>query len=145
MITVDWLNFTPFSSFFGGLLIGSASVLLMLTNGRIAGVSGLLSKVLINETTNKLWVLLFFVGLVIGPVFYSTWIGPIQSNQIAGTPWLILAGLFVGFGTFVGNGCTSGHGICGLSRFSKRSLIAVLTFVLSGAFTVYSLKLFGAE
>jgi len=142
MIEIDWINFTPFSSFFGGLLIGLAAILLMLTNGRIAGVSGLLGKLLISKDKNQLyWIIVFFVGLMIGPIIYAAIFGAIKSNMIAASPWLALAGLLVGFGTFLGNGCTSGHGICGLSRVSVRSLFATCTFVFSGIFTVYIIKM----
>ena len=145
MIFIDWTNFTPFASLFGGVLIGLSAVLLMLINGRIAGVSGLVSRILVYKDINKnLWVFVFFVGLLIGPIFYSFLTGPIKSNSVVDAPWLILAGLLVGFGTFVGNGCTSGHGICGLSRFSIRSLVAVTTFVFSGVLTVYILRLLGS-
>ena len=145
MIVIDWSSFTPFPSLVGGFLIGLSAVLLMLTNGRIAGVSGLISRILVYKNINKnLWVFVFFVGLLIGPIFYSLLAGPIKSNSVVDAPWLILAGLLVGFGTFVGNGCTSGHGICGLSRFSIRSLVAVTTFVFSGVLTVYILGLLGS-
>ena len=145
MIVIDWSSFTPFASLFGGVLIGLSAVLLMLINGRIAGVSGLVSRILVYKNINKnLWVFVFFVGLLIGPIFYSLLAGPIKSNSVVDAPWLILAGLLVGFGTFIGNGCTSGHGICGLSRFSIRSLVAVKTFVFSGGLTVYILGLLGS-
>ena len=145
MIVIDWSSFTPFASLLGGVLIGLSAVLLMLINGRIAGVSGLVSRILVYKNINKnLWVFVFFVGLLIGPIFYSFLTGPIKSNSVADVPWLILAGLLVGFGTFIGNGCTSGHGICGLSRFSIRSLFAVTTFVFSGVLTVYILGLLGS-
>ena len=145
MIVIDWSSFTPFASLFGGVLIGLSAVLLMLINGRIAGVSGLVSKILVYKNINtNLWVLVFFVGLLIGPIFYSFLIGPVKSNSVVDAPWLILAGLLVGFGTFIGNGCTSGHGICGLSRFSIRSLVAVTTFVFSGMLTVYILGILGS-
>ena len=145
MIVIDWSSFTPFASLFGGVLIGLSAVLLMLINGRIAGVSGLVSRILVYKNINKnLWVFVFFVGLLIGPIFYSLLVGPIKSNSVVDAPWLILAGLLVGFGTFIGNGCTSGHGICRLSRFSIRSLVAVTTFVFSGALTVYILGLLGS-
>ena len=145
MIVIDWSSFTPFPSLVGGFLIGLSAVLLMLTNGRIAGVSGLISRILVYKNINKnLWVFTFFIGLLIGPIFYSFLTGPIKSNSVVDAPWLILAGLLVGFGTFIGNGCTSGHGICGLSRFSVRSLVAVTTFVFSGVLTVYILGLLGS-
>jgi len=145
MIVIDWSNFTPFASLLGGVLIGFSAVLLMLINGRIAGVSGLLSKILVYKNISKnLWVFIFFIGLLLGPIFYSFLTGPIKSNSVVDIPWLILAGLLVGFGTFIGNGCTSGHGICGLSRFSIRSLAAVTTFVFSGMLTVYIIRFMGS-
>ena len=145
MIVIDWSNFTPFTSLLGGVLIGFSAVLLMLINGRIAGVSGLLSKILVYKNISKnLWVFIFFIGLLLGPIFYSFLTGPIKSNSVVDIPWLILAGLLVGFGTFIGNGCTSGHGICGLSRFSIRSLAAVTTFVFSGMLTVYIIRFMGS-
>tara|TARA_B100000965_G_scaffold224108_1_gene187577 strand:- start:51 stop:521 length:471 start_codon:yes stop_codon:yes gene_type:complete len=145
MIVIDWSNFTPFASLLGGVLIGFSAVLLMLINGRIAGVSGLLSKILVYKNISKnLWVFIFFTGLLLGPIFYSFLTGPIKSNSVVDIPWLILAGLLVGFGTFIGNGCTSGHGICGLSRFSIRSLAAVTTFVFSGMLTVYIIRFMGS-
>ena len=145
MIVIDWSNFTPFASLLGGVLIGFSAVLLMLINGRIAGVSGLLSKILVYKNISKnLWVFIFFTGLLLGPIFYSFLAGPIKSNSVVDIPWLILAGLLVGFGTFIGNGCTSGHGICGLSRFSIRSLAAVTTFVFSGMLTVYIIRFMGS-
>ena len=145
MIVIDWSNFTPFASLLGGVLIGFSAVLLMLINGRIAGVSGLLSKILVYKNISKnLWVFIFFAGLLLGPIFYSFLTGPIKSNSVVDIPWLILAGLLVGFGTFIGNGCTSGHGICGLSRFSIRSLAAVTTFVFSGMLTVYIIRFIGS-
>ena len=138
MIVIDWPNFTPFASLFGGFFIGLSAVLLMLTNGRIAGVSGLISKGLAYKNIDKnLWVFIFFIGLILGPSFHAIWFGPVYSNFVVGIPWLIVAGILVGFGTYIGNGCTSGHGICGLSRFSIRSLVAVSTFVFSGILTVY--------
>ena len=145
MIVIDWSNFTPFASLLGGVLIGFSAVLLMLINGRIAGVSGLLSKILVYKNISKnLWVFIFFTGFLLGPIFYSFLTGPIKSNSVVDIPWLILAGLLVGFGTFIGNGCTSGHGICGLSRFSIRSLAAVTTFVFSGMLTVYIIRFMGS-
>jgi len=134
--------FTPLASLAGGALIGLAAALLMLFQGRIAGISGIVSRLLSpaadGETAGRL---AFVAGLVLAPlVVYaagSAWPAP----QIAATiPVLVVAGLLVGFGSVWGNGCTSGHGICGLSRLSLRSLIAVATFMASAIATVFVIR-----
>ncbi|MBR3190253.1 YeeE/YedE family protein [Bosea sp. (in: a-proteobacteria)] len=134
--------FTPIASLAGGALIGLAAVLLMLFQGRIAGISGIVSRLLPPEVDGETAGRLAFVaGLVLAPlVAYaagSAWPFP----QIAATiPVLVVAGLLVGFGSVWGNGCTSGHGICGLSRLSLRSLIAVATFMASAIATVFVVR-----
>ena len=131
-------NFTPYLSLIGGVLIGMSSIILMLTNGRIAGISGLLGKLFSNESSDHFsWVLWFILGLAIGPLFVSFFFGTIQSDMVASNVGLIVSGILVGFGTTIGNGCTSGHGVCGLSRFSKRSLFATCIFVFFGVVTVF--------
>ena len=131
-------NFTPYLSLIGGVLIGISSIILMLVNGRIAGISGLLGKLFLNESSAYFsWVLWFIFGLAIGPLFFTFFFGTIQSDMVASNVGLIVSGVLVGFGTTVGNGCTSGHGVCGLSRFSKRSLFATCTFVFFGGVTVF--------
>ena len=131
-------NFTPYLSLIGGVLIGMSSIILMLANGRIAGISGLLGKLFSNESSDHFsWVLWFILGLAIGPLFVLFFFGTIQSDMVASNIGLIVSGILVGFGTTIGNGCTSGHGVCGLSRFSKRSLFATCTFVLFGGVTVF--------
>ena len=131
-------NFTPYLSLIGGVLIGMSSIILMLANGRIAGISGLLRKLFSNESSDHFsWVLWFIFGLAIGPLFFTFFFGAIQSDMVASNVGLIVSGVLVGFGTTVGNGCTSGHGVCGLSRFSKRSLFATCTFVFFGGVTVF--------
>lgn len=135
---VQWENFTPYLSLIGGVLIGISSIILMLVNGRIAGISGLLGKLFFNESSAYFsWVLWFVFGLAIGPLFFTFFFGTIQSDMVASNVGLIVSGVLVGFGTTVGNGCTSGHGVCGLSRFSKRSLFATCTFVFFGGVTVF--------
>ncbi|MCP4560033.1 MAG: YeeE/YedE family protein [Bosea sp.] len=135
-------SFTPVASLVGGALIGLAAVLLMLFQGRIAGISGILSRLLPPEPDGETGGrLAFAAGLVLAPlVVYaagSGWPAP----QIAATiPVLVVAGLLVGFGSVWGNGCTSGHGICGLSRLSLRSLIAVATFMASAIATVFVVR-----
>ena len=135
---IQWENFTPYLSLIGGVLIGISSIILMLVNGRIAGISGLLGKLFLNESSAYFsWVLWFIFGLAIGPLFFTFFFGTIQSDMVASNVGLIVSGVLVGFGTTVGNGCTSGHGVCGLSRFSKRSLFATCIFVFFGGVTVF--------
>ncbi|MFC7292673.1 YeeE/YedE family protein [Hirschia litorea] len=130
-------NFTPISASIGGILIGLAAVLLMATNGRIAGISGILSGTLTANKGDKLWRILFVMGLISAPLlfsFASQTKPPFELN--ASIPLLIAGGLFVGFGTRLGSGCTSGHGVCGLSRLSIRSAVSVIIFMLAGILTV---------
>ncbi len=135
---IQWENFTPYLSLIGGVLIGISSITLMLVNGRIAGISGLLGKIFLNDSSAYFsWVLWFILGLAIGPLFVTFFFGTIQSYMVASNVGLIVSGVLVGFGTTIGNGCTSGHGVCGLSRFSKRSLFATCTFVFFGGVTVF--------
>lgn len=135
-------TFTPLASLAGGALIGLAAVLLMLFQGRIAGISGILSRLLPPEPDGEAAGRLAFVaGLVLAPlvVYAATSAWPMP--QIAATaPVLVAAGLLVGFGSVWGNGCTSGHGICGLSRLSLRSLVAVATFMASAIATVFVVR-----
>jgi len=130
------VNFTPFSAFVGGSIIGLAVVLFFIGNGRLAGVSGIASNFLISKK-NRIDNLLFLVGLVIGPIIFSIFI----NNKIPflvtdSFPLIIFGGLLVGIGTRVSGGCTSGHGICGIGRFSFRSIVATITFILTGIATV---------
>ena len=135
---IDWINFTPYISLIGGILIGLAAVILMLVNGKIMGISGMTSSLLIRkEIKRSNWIIIFLFGTLVGPVTYTLFFRSFQSEMVTTTPYLLLAGIFVGIGTYLGNGCTSGHGICGLSRFSIRSLCATITFVFAGIITVY--------
>ena len=137
-MTIDWINFTPYSSLIGGILIGLAAVILMFVNGRIMGISGMTSSLLIRkEIKRSNWIIIFLFGTLVGPVIYTLLFGSFKSEMVTTTPYLLLAGIFVGIGTYLGNGCTSGHGICGLSRFSIRSLCATITLVFAGIITVY--------
>ncbi|MFY9289525.1 MAG: YeeE/YedE family protein [Methylorubrum rhodinum] len=129
------LTYLP--SLLGGLLIGAAAALLILLNGRIAGVSGIVAG--LARAPDGRWAsdLAFVTGLGLGPVAFAGLTGAWPSMRIeAGLPVLALAGVLVGFGTRLGSGCTSGHGVCGLARFSPRSLAAVLTFLATGILTV---------
>ena len=140
MIDIDWANFTPFHSLFGGVLIGFSAILLMFLNGRILGISGILSGVISNQNIFKIdWKIIFIFGVLLGPIIYLNLFGEFQSHLVAQTPLLILSGFLVGLGTAIGNGCTSGHGICGLARLSSRSLVATFTFVIIGMITVFCL------
>lgn len=124
--------------FLGGMLIGLATVLLLALNGRIAGVSGILSgAVTARDRFERSWRLLFLLGLIIGPAFYRLFFGPLVMQIQTGLATLMAAGLLVGFGTRLGSGCTSGHGVCGIARLSPRSILATITFIISGMLTVY--------
>jgi uncharacterized membrane protein YedE/YeeE len=139
-MTIDWAHFTPYASLAGGVLIGIAAALLLLFNGRIAGISGILGGLLRPVEGDRLWRALFIVGLLVSPVAYSI-VRPLPPMQIdAGWGMLVAAGLLVGVGTRYAAGCTSGHGVCGLSRLSLRSLAATLTFMVAGFATVYVLR-----
>jgi len=138
---MEGVVFTPLPAVVGGALIGTAASLLLLASGRIAGISGILGAVLRPVCPDRAWRLLFLIGLPLGALVVSaiTGRGP-APRMAASTPVLVLAGLFVGFGTQLGSGCTSGHGVCGLGRRSKRSLVATLTFMLTGAITVFAVR-----
>ena len=129
------INFTPVSAFVGGSLIGFAAFLFFVFNGRIAGVSSIASDSII-KNENRFDNILFLSGLIIGPVIYSLSGKSIESVLTNSFPLLIVGGLLVGFGTKLGNGCTSGHGVCGISRFSIRSITATISFILTGVITV---------
>ena len=143
MITIDTINFTPFSAFSGGLLIGIAVILFFISTGRLAGVSGIVNNTLTN-TQNWLSNFLFLVGLVLGPSVYVLILNKdIAFSMTSSLPLIIIGGILVGFGTKIGSGCTSGHGICGISRFSTRSIVATITFMIIAMITVVLLKLLG--
>ena len=134
-IQIDWQAFTPIS-LVGGLMLGVATVVLLLGIGRIAGISGIFSS-LLKPKRVEMWQVLFILGLVVSPVLYSL-ARPLPEVAIStSVPLLIGAGLLVGFGTRLGSGCTSGHGICGNARLSPRSMAATATFMLFGMLTVY--------
>jgi len=125
----------------GGALIGVAAVLLLLFNGRIAGISGILDGVFSdNSFAERIWRGVFVGGIICGAAFYSLIFGAPSIQIQTNTPILIVAGLFVGFGTRLGSGCTSGHGVCGLARRSPRSLAATATFIVFGVLTVFLVR-----
>jgi uncharacterized membrane protein YedE/YeeE len=137
---IDWLHFTPVPALAGGLLIGLAAALLVLLNGRIAGVSGILGGLLARPRGDSAWRLAFVLGLLAAPWVFAL-VRPVPPSHIAAGPAaLIVAGLLVGLGTRYGAGCTSGHGVCGLSRLSPRSLVATCAFMLAGFATVFVLR-----
>ncbi|WP_288454940.1 YeeE/YedE family protein [uncultured Acinetobacter sp.] len=127
-------------AFIGGTLLGLAVVGYLLVNGRIAGISGLVAQLLDPKTLLKTPALWFLLGLLITPFFYNSMVHPQIEMMTTDPILLIIAGLLVGFGTRLGSGCTSGHGICGISRLSKRSFVATCTFMLAGFMTVYVMR-----
>lgn len=134
---IDWVHFTPLQSFVGGLLIGAAAWMLILFCGRVAGISGILGGVLSRASKDKGWRVAFLAGIVLSPLLWRL-VAPLPASNIAASwPMLVVAGLLVGVGTRYGSGCTSGHGVCGLSRLSVRSLVATLTFMSAAFVTVW--------
>ena len=130
------INFTPLSAFIGGVIIGLAIILFFVGNGRLAGVSGIVNNAIVSKQ-NRIDNFLFIFGLVLGPIFYAFF----TKNNIpflitSSLPIIIIAGFLVGIGTKVGRGCTSGHGICGISLLSLRSIIATITFMITAIITV---------
>lgn len=139
-MTIDWPHFTPWASLGGGVLIGASAALLVLLNGRIAGISGILGGLLRLARGDVNWRIAFVLGVVLAPLAFGLFT-PLPSVQIdAGTSTLIAAGLLVGIGTRYGSGCTSGHGVCGLSRLSPRSMVATAAFMVAGFVTVFVVR-----
>ncbi|MGG1945369.1 YeeE/YedE family protein [Trinickia sp. NRRL B-1857] len=139
-MNIDALHFTPASAVAGGLMIGAAAALYMLLNGRIAGISGMLGRLIDTATADRASPLAFLVGLGAAPWLWRM-LQPMPDIVVAASnPTLIAAGLLVGFGTRLGSGCTSGHGVCGISRSSKRSFAATATFMTFGFLAVFALK-----
>jgi uncharacterized protein len=130
-------NFTPIASLLGGALIGFSAVLLFALNGKIAGISGIVGRLLTGARDDRAWRIAFLAGLVLGPLAAASLNVAFTPRIDAGIPVLVIAGLLVGYGTQLGNGCTSGHGICGLARFSPRSLTATLAFMAVAIATVF--------
>ncbi len=139
-MTIDWINFTPWTALPGGVLIGAAAGLFVVLNGRIAGISGLLASLFERGAEGRGEKALFLLGILLAPLcwllmaelpaaeFQTNWLG------------LLAAGLLVGIGTRYGSGCTSGHGVCGISRLSPRSIVATLAFMAAGFATVFVLR-----
>jgi len=137
---IDWDHFTPWSALSGGALIGVASAMMILGVGRVAGISGIVGGLLPPRTNDLVWRAAFIAGLFCAPAVMSTWRAPIAPTFTASWGVLVLAGALVGFGSRLGSGCTSGHGVCGLSRLSLRSLAATATFMTVGFATVYVVR-----
>jgi len=134
-------NFTPYSALTGGALIGLAAVLFMALNGRIAGISGVLGGLVIPRAGDVLWRVAFVAGIALAPILYRAAGGALpQINFYGSTVSLIIAGLLVGVGSQLGSGCTSGHGVCGIARFSRRSILATAVFMTIAALTVFVVR-----
>jgi len=138
-MTIDWESFTPETALAGGVLIGLATAMFALLNGRIAGISGILSGML-RPSRAFAWQASFVLGLLAIPFFWGLVAAPPDIRIDAHWNVLVVAGLLVGIGTRYGAGCTSGHGICGLSRLSRRSIVATLSFMGAGFVTVYLIR-----
>jgi len=139
-MSIDWNSFSPWSATAGGVIIGIAAAMFVLLNGRIAGISGILGGLLQPAKGDLAWRLAFVLGLLAAPAAYLL-AGPLPKAQIdAGWGALVAAGLLVGVGTRYGSGCTSGHGVCGLSRLSPRSLAATAAFMGAGFLTVFVVR-----
>jgi uncharacterized membrane protein YedE/YeeE len=139
-MTIDWSAFTPWSAAIGGVVIGIAAALLVLVNGRVAGISGIVGGMLLPRAGDLAWRFAFVAGLILAPLTYATAAALPSVTIDAGYPVLIAAGLLVGIGTRFAGGCTSGHGVCGLSRLSPRSLVATLSFMAAGFITVFVVR-----
>jgi uncharacterized membrane protein YedE/YeeE len=132
--------FTPWAATAGGILIGGAAAFLLINNGRIAGISGILGRALAKTRGETLWRVLFLLGLPLGALGVGAARGGLEVQLSASPLTLVLAGLLVGFGTQLGNGCTSGHGVCGMARGSRRSIAATLVFMATGMLTVFVVR-----
>lgn len=141
-MNIDWIHFTPLASLLGGIMLGIAAVGFILLNGRILGISGILGGLLVPRSGDTSWRLSFLIGLLLAPITMS-----LLAPELSRAPRIdsdnatvVLAGLMVGLGTLYGSGCTSGHGVCGLSRLSPRSLVATVAFMASGFAIVYVVR-----
>ena len=140
---IDWTHFTPWSSLMGGLVLGVSSALFILLNGRVLGISGILGGLIPPKRGDSAWRISFFLGMIASPFLFSLLAPPGLASPPridAGYGLIILSGLLVGIGTRYGSGCTSGHGVCGLSRLSPRSLVATLIFMSVGFLVVYLVR-----
>lgn len=141
-MTIDWIHFSPWTALAGGILLGLASAAFILVNGRVLGISGILGGLLLPKRSDASWRVFFLLGLVLAPATLSL-LAPdlLHAPRIeAGNTLIVAAGLLVGLGTRYGSGCTSGHGVCGLSRLSPRSMVATLAFMAAGFATVHVMR-----
>ncbi|MCF4175367.1 MULTISPECIES: YeeE/YedE family protein [Vibrio] len=127
----------PWASLFGGMLLGLSAILLLHFNGKIAGISGIVGRLFEPKTIDKNWRLLFVIGMIAGGVLSAKVLNAPIAEMVVPDYLIVIAGLLVGIGTKIGNGCTSGHGICGMGRLSKRSIVATMTFMGSAMITAY--------
>ncbi len=137
-------NFTPIASLVGGIIIGLSATIMLLLHGRVTGITGILAGAVVSRTSGDwLWRALFLLGLVVGGALM---VGLAPAGALSGSPrgmaTVAAAGLLVGFGTRLGSGCTSGHGVCGVSRLSPRSLVATASFMLAGVGAVFAFRVF---
>jgi uncharacterized membrane protein YedE/YeeE len=142
-MNIDWAHFTPWSSLTGGIVLGIASALFILINGRILGISGILGGLLPPKLGDTTWRIAFLLGMFAAPTVFHAVVPAeyVTAPRIEATEWMIvIAGLLVGVGTRYASGCTSGHGVCGLSRLSPRSLVATASFMGAGFVTVYVVR-----
>lgn len=139
-MTVDWTNFTPWPALAGGLMIGAATAIFLLLNGRIAGISGILGGLLQRPRGDIVWRAAFLAGLLAAPWLCRALVEAPAITIEMNTGWLIVSGLLVGFGTRIGSGCTSGHGVCGISLGSRRSIVATVVFMMTGMGSVYVIR-----
>lgn len=137
---IDWTTFTPLSALAGGIMIGVAAGAFALLNGRLAGVSGILGGLLRPAPGDTAWRAAFVGGLVLAPLAYSAFAGLPEATIEASYPVIVIAGLLVGAGTRYGSGCTSGHGVCGVARLSRRSIVATACFMAAGIATVFVVR-----
>jgi uncharacterized membrane protein YedE/YeeE len=142
-MTIDWNHFTPWMSLGGGLLLGISAAMFILVNGRVLGISGIVGGLLVPKKGDAGWRVAFLLGMAVSPLIFRMLMPAdmVQAPRIdAGYLSVVVAGLLVGLGTRYGSGCTSGHGVCGLSRMSPRSLLATITFMATGFLTVFVLR-----
>jgi uncharacterized membrane protein YedE/YeeE len=139
-MSIAWEHFTPWASLAGGLLVGLSAALFILLSGRSLGISGILGGLFTARRGDAGWRLVFLAGMLVAPVVWALFANPVTPRIEASGTVLLVAGLLVGWGTRHGSGCTSGHGVCGLSRLSPRSLVATLAFMGTGFATVYVVR-----
>jgi uncharacterized protein len=139
-MSIDWNHFTPWASLAGGILLGLASALFILLNGRVLGISGILGGLVRPRSGDLGWRIAFVAGLLLAPTLWRLFAETPVPRIDASLAVLVVAGLLVGWGTRYGSGCTSGHGVCGLARLSRRSLAATLTFMATGFATVFLVR-----